>query len=189
MRPKSSTIGIDGRLHWAILLVLTGVYHYPGAVLANSGTIGAGCQEIASPAHSELTGRPIVIAQVDYGHAYNLNGSAGYAPEEELLTSCLGYLKGRDINGAVANLQELTREFPDNEDYSLLLKMGQKRQGAQQWYRYQEWVENKQKYSRPYAELSRRLTKSSNGPGRVNELKRSIWYMLAEEKKAANQER
>jgi hypothetical protein len=175
MGQKTRLFGLSNRrLIRAILLVSNLLFYALPAVLANSGTSGTnvingrGCQEVAQA--TDTDGRP----------SYTL--SAGYAPEEALLDSAFNFLKARDINGAVSNLQELTREFPDNEDYSLLLKMGQKRQGAQQWYRYQEWVERKQKYSRPYAELSRRLTKDSYGPGRVNELKRSIWQLLASDR-------
>lgn len=108
----------DRRLIRAILLVSSLLFYALPGVLANSGTSsinvinGRGCQEVAQA--PDMDSRP----------SYTL--SAGYAPEEALLDSAYNFLKARDINGAVSNLQELTREFPDNEDYSLCSRWGKK---------------------------------------------------------------
>lgn len=170
-RQKNSLFSFSpSRLFTAILLVLAGVYYAAPLVLANSGTNDDSCKERRPSGET-----PAAAASGENAH-YCL--SAGYAPEEKLLSQAFNYLRQQDLNAAVACLQELNREFPDNEDYALLLKMGQRRQGAQQWYRYQEWVERKQKFSKPYVDLSQRLTRASE-PGRINELKRATWLILA----------
>ncbi len=99
--------------------------------------------------------------------------------EEKILDIAFKKLKSQDVQGGIRALNQLTIEFPDNPDYSLLFRMALKRQEAQQWYRYQDWVEQKHSKAKPYAAMTEPLKKESNQPGRINELKRATWVILA----------
>lgn len=99
--------------------------------------------------------------------------------EEKILDIAFKKLKGQDVQGAIRALSQLTKEFPDNPDYALLYRMALRRQEAQQWYRYQDWVEQKQSKAKPFVTMTEPLRKESNQPGRINELKRATWVVLA----------
>ena len=99
--------------------------------------------------------------------------------EEKILDIAFKKLKGRDVQGGLRALNQLTIEFPDNPDYSLLYRMALKRQEAQQWYRYQDWVEQKQTKSKPFVQMTEPLKKTTFQPGRINELKHATWVILA----------
>jgi hypothetical protein len=99
--------------------------------------------------------------------------------EEKILDIAFKKLKGQDVQGAIRALNQLTKEFPDNPDYALLYRMALRRQEAQQWYRYQDWVEQKHSKAKPFMTMTEPLRKESNQPGRINELKRATWVVLA----------
>lgn len=99
--------------------------------------------------------------------------------EERILDFAFKKLKGQDVQGALRALNQLTKEFPDNPDYALLYRMALKRQEAQQWYRYQDWVEQRHSNAKPFVAMTEPLKKESNQPGRINELKRATWVILA----------
>ncbi len=129
---------------------------------------------------------PILLVCFSYFHglpsvfASSLEDQA--SQEERVLTQALQKLRGRDMEGAIRSLAALNRSFPDNEDYALLYRMALQRQEAQQWYRYQDWVELKNKPAsgnKRIAQYSQALRKESQEPGRVNELKRATWLILA----------
>ena len=98
--------------------------------------------------------------------------------EERILDIAFKKLKGQDVQGALRALNQLTKEFPDNPDYALLYRMALRRQEAQQWYRYQDWVEQKQSKAKPFVAITEPLRKESSH-GRINELKRATWVILA----------
>ncbi len=98
--------------------------------------------------------------------------------EEKILDIAFKKLKSQDVQGGIRALNQLTIEYPDNPDYALLYRMALKRQEAQQWYRYQDWVEQKHAKAKPFAAMSEPLKKESNH-GRINELKRATWVILA----------
>ncbi len=128
---------------------------------------------------------PILLVCFSYFHGLPLVFASSLedqrSQEERVLTQALQKLKGRDMEGAIRALAGLNRSFPDNEDYALLFRMALKRQEAQQWYRYQDWVELKNKPSgdKKFTQFSQTLKKESQEPGRVNELKRATWLILA----------
>lgn len=99
--------------------------------------------------------------------------------EEIILDIAFKKLKGRDVQGGLRALNQLTIEFPDNPDYSLLYRMALKRQEAQQWYRYQDWVEQKHSKAKPFVQMTEPLKRTHSQPGRINELKQATWVMLA----------
>lgn len=99
--------------------------------------------------------------------------------EEKILEIAFKKLKGQDVQGGLRALNQLTTEFPDNPDYALLYRMALKRQEAQQWYRYQDWVEQKQVKAGPFMQMKQPLRKETPQPGRINELKRATWVILA----------
>ena len=98
--------------------------------------------------------------------------------QEKILEIAFKKLKSQDVQGGIRALNQLTIEYPDNPDYALLYRIALKRQEAQQWYRYQDWVEQKHTKAKPFAAMSEPLTKESNH-GRINELKRATWVILA----------
>lgn len=101
--------------------------------------------------------------------------------EEKMLELAFKKLKTQDMDGTIAALTRLKKAYPDNEDYALLYSMAQKRQEAQQWYRYQDWVEARHQstFSPRTPQFSQPLKAESSKPGRVNELKRATWLILA----------
>jgi len=99
--------------------------------------------------------------------------------EEKILDIAFKKLKSQDVQGGLRALNQLTIEFPDNPDYALLYRMALRRQEAQQWYRYQDWVEQKHAKAKPFVSMTEPLKKESNQPGRINELKRATWVILA----------
>ncbi len=98
--------------------------------------------------------------------------------QEKILDIAFKKLKSQDVQGGIRALNQLTIEFPDNPDYALLYRMALKRQEAQQWYRYQDWVEQKHAKAKPFVSMTEPLKKESNH-GRINELKRATWVILA----------
>ncbi|GEM_PF-1096255 len=145
-----------------------------------------GAERIYSKQCSLRLALPILLVCITYFHG--LAPVSASSPdqqgsqEERVLNLALKKLKGRDIEGAISALETLNRLFPDNEDYALLYRMALKRQEAQQWYRYQDWAEQKNKADaggKAFTQLSQTLKKESREPGRVNELKRATWLILA----------
>ncbi len=158
------------RLALAILLVGPASFYRLPIACASSHQWADACQEIE---------RPVLLAQAQY-ETPRLDHHVD-SEEEKMLELTFKKLKTQDIEGAIAVLTRLRKVYPDNEDYGLLYSMALKRQEAQQWYRYQDWVEARHQstFSPRTPQFSQQLKSDTNKPGRVNELKRATWLILA----------
>lgn len=148
--------------------------HPPNSVPGNVGSHSPASVPSVAPHHSSATPtklqpeKPLSDAAVPVDNR-----------EEKILEIAFKKLKGQDVQGGMRALNQLTTEFPDNPDYALLYRMALKRQEAQQWYRYQDWVEQKQVKAKPFVQMTQTLKKETPQPGRINELKRATWVILA----------